>query len=429
MDKWLSNKYVIRIAAFFLAVLLYVVVHLDEQPPVTTQPTPTETSSQQQRWINDVQITPLGLDTGHSLIRSIEPKFVNIELHGDSADINRISRQNEQFQIAVDVSELTEGAHENLPLAALGFPDGVEVTIHPGTVNVYLEEIVRKEVPVEVEVVGEPADGYRAAQPIAHPNRVIIVVPQDEAEEITSVKAQVDITNASDKVITDQQLRAYNAAGDVLENIRISPTVVNVEVPITSPFKTIPLQLRMIGEPPDGFSIAEFRQNASEVTIYGAENVLKEFTIYRDIEVDLSRLTSSQSISVPVPVRNNLNQVYPTEILVEVKVEPSQTKLIEGVELILTGESQEAVTRIVEPENGRIDVLVEGAPSLLAEIEQQDIQAIVDVSNLPPGVHTKEIKLNLPQFIHYRGDTPLTAEIRIEQEQETLDQSESSVGG
>lgn len=417
MDKWLNNLNVIRIAALFLAILLWVVVHMDQQPPASTQPQKAVTKMEQELF-EDVQITALGLDEENAVIRSVDPGFVNVEVRGLATDLNKIRLQNQRFQVVVDVTDLGAGVHNDVPLTAVGFPSDVDVTIQPAAVNIQIEEIVRKEVSVQVEVTGKPAQGYRAGEAIVHPSRVYVVLPRDEIDVVSSVRAQVDITDANKKVSSDPQLIAFNIAGEVIENVQITPAVVNVEIPITSPFKTIPLQLRLVGEPPDGFSIAAFKQNASEVTIYGPEEILNQYHIYQNIEVDLSLLTSSKTLTIPIPLRDNLSQVFPTEILVDVEVVPTETRLIEAVPLILTGESQEAETRIVEPEDGTIDVLVSGAPSLLKNITQDDIQAIVDVSNLPPGNHSPTIKFNLPQFIKWVEDETLNVNILIEQEKE-----------
>ena len=84
--------------------------------------------------------------------------------------------------------------------------------------------------------------------------------------------------------------------------------------------------------------------------------------------------------------------------------------------LTLNGRNVDAQTVLLEPESGRIDVLLEGAPSRLEAVRIQDIQAIVDVSNLPPGDYSIPIRLHLPAFIDYGGEEPLTAQVSIRQQ-------------
>ena len=51
------------------------------------------------------------------------------------------------------------------------------------------------------------------------------------------------------------RLQAFDKDGKEV-TLNINPSVVDVEVPITSPFQTIPLQMKINGDPPKGFAIA-----------------------------------------------------------------------------------------------------------------------------------------------------------------------------
>src|SRR5690606_35056688 len=148
------------------------------------------------------------------------------------------------------------------------------------------EEIQNKEVPVQVEVTGNPADGYIAGTPIMNPIRAIVSVPSSRSDQIVAVKAIVDITDVNEAVQESGKLVAINQQGEEEEAV-ITPAVVEVEIPITSPFKTIPLQLTLVNQPADGFSVDSFKQNITEVTVYGPDAILDELEFYNQIEVDL----------------------------------------------------------------------------------------------------------------------------------------------
>ena len=55
-------------------------------------------------------------------------------------------------------------------------------------------------------------------------------------------------------------------------------------------------------------------------------------------------------------------------------------------------------TKVTQPETAQLNITVEGAPAIIDQLKLQDIQAILDVSNLPPGKHELKVALNLPTY-------------------------------
>src|SRR5690606_36730798 len=113
--------------------------------------------------------------------------------------------------------------------------------IYPRTASGVLEEIVCKEVPVVIELIGNPAPGLVAGDPMIDPGRVLVTLPENELNRVVAVKATLDITGASREVIMERKVVAVDANGEVVPDALMSPSAVRVEVPITSPFITVPL--------------------------------------------------------------------------------------------------------------------------------------------------------------------------------------------
>jgi YbbR domain-containing protein len=411
MEKLLGNITVVRIAALVLGMLLWVVVHLDQQ--TTSVPS---TPSTQTRSISDVQITTVGLNTDLYYIQSIDPTFVNIVLSGKASAVNNVSTIDGKSQIRLDLSAVTAGVH-TLPLQNVGFPSGVRVEIYPPNVTLVVEEVLKKEVPVEIVLEGKPMSGFKAGVPIMSPSRVNVTGPSSQLDAIVSVRAVVDITNAQEAVEVSERLVAVNAEGIEVE-ADINPQVVTVEVPITSPFKTVPLQINILNHPAPGFSVASVRQSINEVTIYGPEDALNGIDYYDELDIDLSGLTGNRSYTLRLPVLPGIQRVLPDEVSVNINIVPSVQKTIEQLPITLSGVNDEFETTIVTPETGAIDVVVEGALSILNNVSAENIQAIVDVSNLPPGLYQRTIKLNLPAYVKVGGDQDLVVSIEIKEKTE-----------
>ncbi|MNQ86608.1 hypothetical protein D3C85_1018070 [compost metagenome] len=60
-----------------------------------------------------------------------------------------------------------------------------------------------------------------------------------------------------------------------------------------------------------------------------------------------------------------------------------------------------------------MNITVEGAPAIIDQLKVQDIQAILDVSNLPPGKHELNVTLNLPTFVKLGLPQEVKASVEI----------------
>jgi YbbR domain-containing protein len=404
MDKWLRNSNVVRVIALVLGILLWVVVRLDNHSVPGGM-----NASLPEKKIYGVSITAVYDQTKFN-IAAMEPTEVQVTLRGKESAIRRL--KSDSYQVVLDLTNYTAGTH-NLALRPEGFPNGVEVEIYPPSARVTLEEMSAKVVPVVVLVAGSPADGYKAGQPIISPSRVHVTVPASRIEEIDSVKGEISVDGATANVTKQVKLAAFNKMGQEIDGV-ITPAVVDVEVPITIPFKTMPLQIKMVGQSPPGYAVSTFAKNVDQVTVYGPQEVLDGLEFYDVLQIDLSALRKDEIFSLDIPLKPNITKVEPSKVEIHMSVVPSVTKRFESVPLTVIGANTEFETRLIDPDDAQIGLEVEGAPSIIHALTLQDIQAIVDVSHLQVGQHIVPVKLNLPTFVNRSGDEiTVTVDIAI----------------
>ncbi len=396
MDKWLSNVNVVRVIALLLAVLLWAVVHMDISRTVPQTPVTVTTSSDTTQ---AVTIQKSGLDESRYHLISIYPASVTLNTKGKQAALKQINTTN--VRVYVDLSNVIEGA-QIVPVKVerlKNFPSGVEsVTVNPTSVTVKIEKILKKEMPVTINLVGTPAEGLQAGTPIIKPNRVHIAMPESRLDLIQSVRASVNIDGAKEPVMKQVKLTAYDENGKEIIT-SISPAVVDVEVPITSPFKTMPLQIQLVGELPEGYSIAFMSQSANQVTVYAPQDVLDRTDFYNGLQIDLSSITSNKTFTLEIPLKPQVNRIEPGTVDVTLQIVPSETRKFDNMDITLSGENNQYETKVVKPPSGKIGITLEGAPGVLDKVHSVDIQAIVDVSNLPVGSYDLPVILNLPPFV------------------------------
>uniref|UniRef100_UPI000FDA1B79 CdaR family protein n=1 Tax=Paenibacillus koleovorans TaxID=121608 RepID=UPI000FDA1B79 len=393
MNKWLGKPNVVKVIALILGILLWLAVRTDERGATGTAiPTDLENT------ITNVKVTPV-YDSERFHIQSLDPGEVMIKVKGKDSALKRVNVAT--YRIVLDLSNARVGEN-TIPLKPEKFPSGVDVSIYPPYVRVVLESKDQKEMPVVVNVAGTPAAGFKAGQPVVKPMRVIVTAASSLIDSIAAVRADVSVDNASTAVNKQVKLAAYDKTGKQLD-VAMNPAVVDVEVPITQPFKKMPLQLKTTGTPQAGYSIASFVPSTESITVYGTQELLNTMEFYEGPTVDLTGIKESKTFNFDIPLRGKVTTLDPLKLEVKVEVVPSSTRTFENVPITIVGQNDVFDTKVTTPQTGTVSLTLEGAPAILDKLKLQDVQAIVDVSNLPPGQHSVPVSVSAGQFVRRVG--------------------------
>lgn len=405
MDKWLRNPNVVRVLALFIGIMLFTVVHMDDQQSPASRIPEAATSTE----IDDVSIEPVNLDETKYALVSITPEHVRLQITGRSSALSRISPLHAKVQL--DLSSAASG-EQTLRLSAVGFPDGLRVEIIPDRVTVVIEEKVTREMPVDIDVQGTPQEGLVAGTPILQPNRVFVRTPESRADDVARIVGIVNVDGAAQTLSKQVKLAAYNKNGEIVE-AEITPSVVDVEIPITIPSKTMPLQISLTGSPAPGYSLASFRQSVQEVTVYGSQEYLNGLDFYNGPEIDLSGMTENRTLTLQIPLRGEAIAVEPEYVTVWIDLIGAQRRTFEKLPIEVSGLPEEYELVFLEPAEGVIDVTLEGAPDILADMQPEDIDIVLDVGNLPIGEHQVKVAFSLPSYVQVVQDKPITVIVKI----------------
>ena len=400
MDKWFESDTVLKLVALGLAIMLWMTVN--------EKPFPFARGEEVQTTIRNVTLEVLY--DQESLELTDAPSNVNLRLSGDASSINRITP--DSYRVYIDLRDRGPGKHRGIPVKWSGFPSGVKVESDPKLVSVTLEAKQQIEVPVQVDLVGDLPSGFKAGEPVIKPTKVLVRGSESLLEEVTAVKGVVNVEGSTETVSRSVALQVYGENGP-LHKVEVTPSVVEVEVPVTAPDKSVPLKVDVAKYPPEGYAIAGLRTDTDRVTVYGPEEALDGLEVYPGPALDLSGVTKDRTFELPVPLVDDRLKVEPKTVEITVTIVKAKTKKLEGVPIRVNGLGEGMEADVVAPKSGKIDLVITGAPKLLKNIKLQDVRAVVDASNLPPGVHVRPIRVNLPAYVQLKGDPKQEAKIRI----------------
>lgn len=416
MDKWLSHPTSLKIIAVVIGLLLWAVVHFDPESPPNQVASSIDT-----REFAAVKVGTQGLDPETQHLRLIEPSVVQLLVEGNLPDLMSATPE-----VWVDVSGLGEGVHDLV--VRYDLPNRVRLRqMTPTRVKVDIMPVQTMEFEAMIDTVGTPANGYKVGEPIVKPNnRVFVRLPKDRLNDVASVRAVIDVDGVEANVVEQKvRLTAYDSSGSVIEDAILNPNVVEVEVPITKPFKKLPLELKLTGRLSAGLSIAKLKPAVDTVTVYGPQDALDKLEFYDGAVVNLAAVKQSGTLTLDLVPGGALAAIEPKQLAIEVELEPSETITLPQIPVTVVGLSEGLEAAFEQPEGAVTDLNVTGAPSVLAELTAKDVQVIADLNGLPAGRHAVILDVHLPQFVSQAAPIRITAVVRVTDGSETAEQDDT----
>ena len=402
LDKYLKNNNVVKVVALVIGVLLWVGVHMDSDAPVSSS-TKTDIKEQYNR---NVSVTAK-YDQDEFMLRSINPSEVTVLVQWRENTFRKLDVSN--MTVEADLTGLEEGKH-TVPLRVKGVTGAVSSEAIPQTVQVTLERMHNKQVPVVITTAGTPVEGFKAGEPVVTPNRVNVEVPDSMMDLVETARAEISIDGADATTKKQVKLSAYDKNGKPLE-LKVNPSVVDVEVPVTSPFKQMPLQIKLIGEPGPGYAVASYHQEPPMITVYGPQKVLDSMEFYEGPQIDLTNRSSTVKETFNLSTKTGVLRIEPAKVEVRVEIVASTTRTFDNVAIKLIGDNPGYGSKLAL-DTGSIQAVLEGAPNVLNALTAEDVQPVVDISNLAPGEHIVPVTINLPIYVKKPAQT-ITAKVIV----------------
>ncbi|MEK5166810.1 CdaR family protein [Paenibacillus sp. FSL R5-0527] len=392
MDKWLTHNNFAKVLALVVSIILWAMVHLDSGTPVDS------TTLVQPKIIDNVNIEVTGLNDEKYVLYDLEPTKVRMEVKGKRIDL---TTSFSDYKVKLNLKNVGPGTF-TLPLT-YELPPGVQlVSIDPSIVKVTVEAKETKTVPVSIVTKGQPANGLLLGSPIvAGSGTVDVTLPASEIGELSKVQGTVDVTGLKDSVKGKSvKLTAYDKQGKAMESAEISPSSVEVDVPISKMYKTVPIELRYIGQLPAGYVLAGAEPDVEGVALYGTKEALAGISSY-PITVDLGRFDGSNATkySVDLTPPEGFEKIEPSSVTVTLNVKPAEQKQVEGIPITLENVSSLYNAKVIRPADRLVSLTLLGADDVLAKLAAADIQAAADLSDLGPGLHTVSLNVKLPAYV------------------------------
>jgi YbbR domain-containing protein len=404
MDRLLQNNTILKIVAAFLAILLWLTVHTGQETGGTVESGAGFVGGSTQT-LKDKPVTVLYNEQLYSLVG--EPK-VDLTLRGPTIDVLRAAMTGGSIEVLADARHLGEGAHE-VEVFTRGQPPGVEIA--PAKVTITLEKNTNKEFSITLVTEGKPREGLNVGDAIVTPKTVIVSGAQSAVNAVARVVATINVDKAQESLQTSAPLIALDKDGKQVKNVHLSHDRAEINVPITRPSKSVPLQLQFKGDLAPGYAVESINPTGT-VTVYGNAATLATLDTYPAPVIDLSGLDKTTRVKLKLAQIEGVTSVEPQEVEVEVNVVKAVERTFADIPFKVTGLTEGQSYTIVDTSD-RVSVTVSGAKSLVEKLTPQDLHAYVDVTNQPAGRQQMRVQVNAPNFIRVLSVDPANVNLEV----------------
>ncbi|HEX5479096.1 MAG TPA: CdaR family protein [Dehalococcoidia bacterium] len=373
----------LAVLSLALALSLWLYVTERENP----QQTDTFNSAIQIQFVN----VPDGLALSNASASSVRIQI--------AAPKNQISGlKPNDFQATVNLGGLEKGT-TSLPVDVTSSSGSVNVTdVTPSRVDVTVEPVRTKQVPVKINLVGSPQLGFSAGDQSVNPSTATVTGPESLVGLVDSAVADANIAGLRVDFSSSVALVPRDVRGGDISRITVAPEKVDVSVKMvqrqfSSGFVVSP---DIQGAPASGYNVVSVSVEPSLVTLRGPAETLQNIDAVAGVQTD--------EISIADQRTDVVRQVG-LQLPDGITIDGADTVTVRIAIAAARGEQTYSVVPQVKNvgdnlavtlPGGAVSVTLSGDVPTLQALNPGSITVTVDANGLGPGLHTLPITVQAP---------------------------------
>ncbi len=303
----------------------------------------------------------------------------------------------DSVRVVADLSGVSaKGMYEiKLQVSTSSFNAAVK-KVSTATVQVKVDDLVQRTIPVRSILEGEPAEGYYVPEPLLSEQSIVISGPREELEQIVEAVCRIPVEGISEGSKTSRVLELLNGAGEAVPSSVVNGAVpsVIVELHVLSK-KTVPVDAEAsracITNVREGYEVTGVSPIPSEVEIVGsAEELLAiESVKFKPVSVEnASQSFLMEDIELQVPEGVQVLGGARIDAYLQIGEKQGQQHFT-GIEIspvnLAPGLKATLKTRSA-------DVTVSGGLSAVRNLTRKNVVLYVDLAGLAEGTYVLPVR-------------------------------------
>lgn len=400
--RWLGRNLSTLLLSFILAVIVWGSAVTSADPD-------------QERTIQ-IPIEIIGQDASYEILNEI-PNHLTMTLFAPTSILDNINTENNDLRAWIDLSGLMRGTY-TLDVQYV-LPAGLRplrlLEVKPNTVDITLEQIISKALPIQTEVQGEPDLGYQLGGISWSDEEVIVSGHLSNVEKVVIIRATLDVTGATEDIQTTVPLLPFDDAGNPISGINLSPNQVSVTQTVTlqGGYRNMVVRVVTIGQVAEGYRQTNIAVSPPNILVFSPDvAMIEQLPGYIETEeLDITGAVDDIETVLSLNLPEGVSVIGDPNVLVQVGIAAIEgsINITRPVEIIGI---MPGLTATVSPD--LVEVIIYGPLPMLPELTDVDVRVIVDLSGLEVGVYQLEpVVIILPDQIQLQVISPETVEVLI----------------
>lgn len=382
-----------------MALIVWLIAINRENPTIT------------QAFPEPIEIEVRGLAPTLDIVQDLEGESIRPVLQGPQSawanlEVNDITAY-------IDLEGLSNGIHDVGVQIELLDPKITMVDAGRSELRIALDPVRERTMPVQVSILDNAATGYEWQAPVLEPVTVTVRGPETHVNEVANLEATIFLRNAKQQVDQIRTVQAQSQNRRVIDGLVIEPSSVRIIVPVAPRpgRKEVAIRPKLPGSPDTGYRLSAVKVEPSTIILSGDNDDLSSVPGFVETEpITLTGATEEIQEWVNLVLPEDVSVLGTERVFVTASIAPLEGGATVQRQPILRSVGNSLDVRV---SLDTVDVILRGPLPVLDTLSENDVQVILDLEGLFPGVHVVTPVVDLPEGISQEGLLPETVEVVI----------------
>lgn len=349
-------------------------------------------------------------------------RSVSVTVQGAQTSVS--SRRNDDIVVRADLSRLGPGTHLVPLRVELGQPGSQGLRqlvsrVEPSQITVELEARESHETRIVIAVAKPPPLGFRHDEPELDIDTVIARGAASRVSQVVAARGDLDLSASRNPIELDLRLRAVDADGSRVDGVELEPQTAAVHVKITRRDDIRQIAVRpnvLLKTLPTGFTLKNQSYDPESLFVSGApEQLAKIADTLLTEPISLVGREEGFVTSVPIQLPDDELFVMGGDSNISVSIEIIPIVASRQIDSITVGQLGLAETFEVSIVPTAVSAIITGPVVQVESLRPEDIQVIVDLEGLAPGIYDIAPSISITQGDLSEDNVSLSpAELNVE---------------
>ena len=322
---------------------------------------------------------------------------VRVKVKVPQANYARVTA--DSVSVELDLSRVRQTGRQEVELVGTtAYGEVVQIT--PSTLEVDIEPMDTRVVPVNVELQNQDEDKYYYVVSQSNPSQLTISGASSVVQRIAQAQALVNVEGMTTGRNVSVKYALLDEEGNEVTQLVSKPTssvMVGLSIdPIARLSVDASIETATTGTLPDGYRITRVEVQPETITVAGDPSLLGELDVLTFELVNVTGRTQSFSTVATVNALDAMKYVSTRQVTVTVYIEEeSQVARFENVKLSISGLREGCAAELSDE---TVRVKATGAYSEMGQLTESHLLADVDLTGLTPGEYDLPVQVTADNY-------------------------------